>query len=100
MQKLLQDAGVDEYSELGKILVQVINERVRQRGIFPKEFDNQNNSYEWVGYLVKTMGKGLEGYPIDPQKFREQCIHAIALLCGAVLAIDRNPQNIIKKEEP
>lgn len=97
MSDLLQAMGSEEHQELAKVLVDAINEQKRQRKLWSKEFDDKNNAYEWAGYLVKTFGKALASFPVNPKQFRKQVISAIALLIGAVLSVDRNPENIIKK---
>ncbi|MBU4493288.1 MAG: hypothetical protein KKA61_02865 [Nanoarchaeota archaeon] len=100
MRNLLESMGVEEFTELGGMLVDAAYKQSRQRKMWPKKFDDQNNSYEWVGYLVKTMGKGLESYPTNPAQFREQSIEAISLLLRAVLSIDRDPNNLIQTRKP
>lgn len=96
MNDLLQKMGVEEHEELAKVLINVINEQKRQRKLWSKEFDDKNNAYEWAGYLVKTFGKALASFPVNPKQFRKQAVHAIALLIGAVLSVDRDPDNLKK----
>ncbi len=97
MADLLKKMGVDEADAVAKVMVEVAEEQKRQGKRWSIKFDDSNNSYEWAGYLMKTFGAGLAGYPTDPNLFRTQTIHSIALLFAAVMAVDRNPQNVVKK---
>jgi hypothetical protein len=96
MADLLTKMGCPEPDALANLLVEVAEEQKRQRAVHSLEQDNKSNVHEWGGYFLQTYGKGLER-PFDPQRYRTQTIHAIALLLGAVMSVDRNPDNIRQK---
>ncbi len=97
MAALLKKMGVVEADVLAKVMVEIAEEHKRQRKLWPIKFDDGNNAYEWAGYLMKVFGEGLSGYPTDPKLFRKKTVHSTAMLLAAVLAVDRNPQNVIRK---
>src|SRR3989344_9413306 len=97
MADLLKKMGVADADALATVLVEAVYEQNHQRKVWSKKFDDSSNSYEWAGYLMKTFGEGLAGYPTKPMLFREKTIHSIALLFAAAMAVDRNSQNVVKK---
>ena len=97
MADLLKKMGVVDADALAKVIVEAAEEQNRQRKIWSTKSDDGHNSYEWAGYLMKTFGSGLAGYPNDPKFFRTKTVHSIALLFAAVMAVDRNQQNVVKK---
>jgi|SRR3989344_2710695 len=97
MADLLKKMGVADADALAKVMVEAAEEHKKQRKIWSTQFDDSSNSYEWAGYLMKTFGEGLAGYPTNPMLFRKKTVHSIAMLFAAVMAVDRNPQNVVKK---
>jgi hypothetical protein len=97
MADLLKKMGVVDADALAKVIVEAAQEQNQQRKVWSTKFDDGHNSYEWAGYLMKTFGSGLAGFPTNPDLFRTKTIHSIAMLFAAVMSVDRNPQNVIKK---